>query len=282
MLAEGMRLSTRLPVPALAVLALGCGGTLREDHGSDGSAPNSAGDSAGAGDSTLGSPEAGLLDDGAMEAASDVASRGDTAATGTDAIADVNIAMPSECGAPDASDGEAETSSGACGTGTVTFRLYRGHGGPWLVSISGDEEPNWLALFTASGTPLYLNPAEWASQDCDCSGGPALPIGFGGFDLGDAGAAQVWDGHYFTIGQFPDASCTSFGGQYEVGSCLVPGCAPPGQYVAYMCACGAGDASPSSGVPSSYAYAVADCANPTCVRVPFDYPCQTVVVGTVE
>ena len=67
----------------------------------------------------------------------------------------------------------------------------------------------------------------------------------------------------------------------EDGSgCVTPECAPPGPYVAFMCACGPG-APASSGLPSSYAYAVAGCTNPTCVRVPFEYPSPGVVVGTV-
>ena len=74
---------------------------------------------------------------------------------------------------------------------------------------------------------------------------------------------------------------------YGSSSCIAPECAPPGQYVAYMCACSnisspANGTFSKSGVPSNYAYSVADCANPTCVSVPFDYPAQTLVVGTVS
>ncbi|HLK36107.1 MAG TPA: hypothetical protein VKU41_05095 [Polyangiaceae bacterium] len=177
--------------------------------------------------------------------------------------------------------------AGICGTGSVTFRLDPGPGGPWHASTSGDEEPDWLAIFTASGTPLYRQPAEFALTSCDCDAGWGIPIGWGDSNLGDAGVSDSWNGFYFNLGTFSDSgSCASTSFGPPRGSCLKPGCAPPGQYVAYMCAC-QGEAKGSStfskaGVPSSYAYYVADCANPTCVRVPFEYPSQGVVVGAVS
>ena len=181
-------------------------------------------------------------------------------------------------------DGSSEAGdAGICGTGSITFRLDPGPGGPWRASLSGDEEPNWLALFTASGTPLYQNPAEWALTDCDCAKSYEVPIGWWGQQLTDAGITQSWDGFYFDLKQFGDSGTTCSLG-YTGGSCLVPECASPGQYVAYMCACnspGTGSFS-RAGVPSNYAYYVADCPNPTCVRVLFEYPSQTLVVGTVS
>jgi hypothetical protein len=214
----------------------------------------------------------------------------------TDAGSDAGCNGPNRCGptdasadgsatAGDASDGGSEESgaAGTCGTGTVTFRLYPGAGGPWQASMSGDEEPDFLAIFTATGTPLYRTSAEFALEDCDCSGQQwPVPIGYEYGDLTDAGFPQTWDGFYFSLGEWPDSGACAVTLPQSRADCLIPGCAPPGEYVAYMCACGGGDASASSGVPSSYAYSVADCANPTCVRVPFEYPSQTVVVGTVS
>ena len=168
--------------------------------------------------------------------------------------------------------------AGSCGTGVVTFRLDPGNG-PWEYSISGDEEPNWLALFSTSGMPLYTAPSELATLDCSTCLQPwAIPIGYGTADLGDAGTEETWDGLFFA----PDdaGTCSKApGGPYGSG-CVTPVCAPPGPYVAFMCACGSG-APASSGLPSSYAYAVAACTNPTCVRVPFEYPSPAVVVGTM-
>jgi hypothetical protein len=183
----------------------------------------------------------------------------------------------------DASDAAAEASDyhQGCG-GNVTFRLFPGSGGPWLAYGSGDEEPDFLALFTATGVPLYRTSSEFALENCDCSGEQwPVPIGFEYQDLTDAGVAQGWDGLYFDLGDWPSSGPCAVTAPQTRPDCLIPGCAPPGQYVAYMCACGAGDAATSSGVPASYAYSVGGCANPTCVRVPFEYPSQTVVVGTL-
>jgi hypothetical protein len=206
-------------------------------------------------------------------------------ASETDGDATPEAPWDTNVGSDDASDGESEGSAAArtCGAGTVTFQLYPGAGGPWRASASGDEEPNFLAIFTAAGTPLYRFSSEFALENCDCSGQQwAVPIGWSDSYLTDAGFPQTWDGFYFSLGDWPDSGACAVTVPQSRPDCLIPGCAPPGQYVAYMCACDAGDASTSSGVPSSYLYSVGDCVHPTCVRVPFEYPSQTVVVGTVS
>jgi hypothetical protein len=206
-------------------------------------------------------------------------------ASETDGDATPEASSDTEAGSDDASDGgfEGSAAAGTCGTGIVTFRLYPGAGAPWQASMSGDEEPDFLAIFTATGTPLYRTSSEFAFENCDCSGQQwPVPIGWSNSYLTDAGFPQIWDGSYFSLGEWPDSGACAVTVPQGRPDCLVPRCAPPGQYVAYMCACDAGDASTSSGVPSSYLYSVADCVNPTCVRVPFEYPSQTLVVGTVS
>jgi hypothetical protein len=221
--------------------------------------------------------------DATPEASWDTGAASDAGCNGPDRCGPTDASADGSTTAGDASDGGSEGSAaaGTCGTGTVTFQLYPGAGGPWQASMSGDEEPDFLAIFTATGTPLYRTSAEFALEDCDCSGQQwPVPIGYAYGYLTDAGFPQTWDGFYFSLGEWPDSgACAATFPQRP--DCLIPACAPPGQYVAYMCACGGGDASTSSGKPSSYAYSVANCANPTCVRVPFEYPSDTVVVGTV-
>lgn len=209
------------------------------------------------------------------------------AAPPEDAAADATLDGSPAVG--DAADdgGPAETTdaplfisdAGGCGTGIVTFRLEPGPDGPWQFTISGDEEANWLAVLSTSGRPFYRSPSESTTLDCsNCQASWAIPIGTASGDLGDAGTEETWDGRYFA----PDdaGTCAGWpGGPYGSG-CVTRECAPPGPYVAFMCACGPG-APASSGLPSSYGYAVGLCANPTCVRVPFEYPSPTAVVGTV-
>jgi hypothetical protein len=168
--------------------------------------------------------------------------------------------------------------AGACGTGVVTFRIDPGPAGPWTVYSSGDEEPNWLAVFSRSGVPVYRYPREQTAA-CDGCDPWTVPIGFLGGALEDAGQTQTWDGTNYAPGS--QVTCTiAPPGLPATLDCTVLACAPPGEYLAVMCACGP-DGPDASGLPSNYEYAVAYCAHPTCVRVPFDYPSPTVVAGTV-
>lgn len=174
--------------------------------------------------------------------------------------------------------------AGRCGTGIVTFQLDPGPGGPWLYSTSGDEEPNWLALVSDSGTPLYRSPSEFTGPCGSCSHW-GVPIGLVTGLLLDSGTTESWDGLYY--GTVIPEQCP--GSPPQASSCQVRACAPPGRYIAFMCACVFTDASPADhtfnhsvpGLPSSYVDFVGDCVEPTCVRIPFDYPSPTVVVGTV-
>ena len=171
--------------------------------------------------------------------------------------------------------------AGSCGTGIVTFTLLPGPGGPWRASLSDDEEPNWLAVFTASGTPIYRDPSE-ATVDCDTCEGWLLPIGYSTGEVSDAGSKQTWDGLEYAPGATP--TCTAMPpGPQNPANCTVQACAPPGEYVAVMCACGPDQdvQSGSFGRYPGYQYSVAGCTHPTCVRVPFLYPTPSDVTGTV-
>ena len=98
----------------------------------------------GCGGEATGDDADAALSDGA--AGKDVAT--DVRDTMPDPFVDNEAGSPADSGAdefPMAGDG------GGCGTGAVTFQLNPGLGGPWQASTSGDEEPNWLAIFTASG-----------------------------------------------------------------------------------------------------------------------------------
>jgi hypothetical protein len=168
--------------------------------------------------------------------------------------------------------------AGTCGTGVVTFRIDPGPPGQWAVCGSGDEEPNWLAVFSRSGVPVYRYPREETAA-CDGCEGWSVPIGFWEATLGDAGETQTWDGTEYTPGSQPTCTTTP-PAPPATPNCTVQACAPPGEYLAVMCACGPDGPDPS-GLPSNYEYAVANCAHPTCVRVPFDYPSPMVVEGIV-
>jgi hypothetical protein len=164
--------------------------------------------------------------------------------------------------------------AGRCGTGIVTFRIDPGPGGPWWVARSGDEEPNGLALFTASGTRLDQFPAEMTAV-CGMCEGWGVPIGISIGELGDAGMTDSWDGVYYVAGTAADGSCP---GSVPM-ACMTQECAPPGEYMAEMCACSGPDAPLwINPVPP---YSLATCDHPTCVRVPFLYPSPAVVEGTI-
>jgi hypothetical protein len=78
------------------------------------------------------------------------------------------------------------------------------------------------------------------------------------------GETTTWDGTYFEPGQCGNGQI----------ACHNKQCAPPGKYVATMCA------SRSTSDAGTVGFCMAS-ATPTCVDVPFDYPSATTVEGVI-
>jgi hypothetical protein len=82
------------------------------------------------------------------------------------------------------------------------------------------------------------------------------------------GAMTTWDGSYF------QASTCGAG-----KSCFEDACAPPGKYLAHMCAYPDGEDGGAGPFCSFNPQAVP--AKAVCVEVPFDFPSTGVVEGTI-
>ena len=143
-----------------------------------------------------------------------------------------------------------------CPGGTVDFELHAAPDQPFFVqeAFPPCADNNWLRLFDTRGAEQgFIFPgASLACETCSttiwsdvCTTSTVAPI---------ATAQGVWDGHRFGGG-------TCGGG----ATCVRQECAPPGQYLATMCAAMASNLS----------------APLRCVQVLFDYPADGQVVGTL-
>ncbi|MGA7121165.1 MAG: hypothetical protein WBY94_13760 [Polyangiaceae bacterium] len=151
---------------------------------------------------------------------------------------------------------------GGCAGGTVTFSLAGASGSHWLLDegrSAGSSDVNWLSVFCPSGEQVYLAPTEGTtSRDCAaCSATWSLTTQLSTWPLPPTDQTQTWDGTFFEPG-----TCGS-----QSLACVSPKCAPPGPYVAKVCACDAAD------------QMVTGCKKPTCVDVPFNYPADGLVIA---
>jgi len=147
----------------------------------------------------------------------------------------------------------------------VTFVLQASQPQLWQVSLSGDL-PIWLSLLDDSGTPLQVPvlsgcPGSPSDLCTDCAGCSSVwcgcAIGLFPSPLLDAGVSLTWDGKRVA----PTGTC----GGAACGSLLV---ASPGRYGARMCGYAGG-------------FGQFNCGGQVCVTVPFDYPSDAAVVGTL-
>ncbi|MGH7270439.1 MAG: hypothetical protein ACREJ3_08410 [Polyangiaceae bacterium] len=148
-----------------------------------------------------------------------------------------------------------------CPIGSVVFRMSVPPGSQ--ISLPG-AECNWLSVSCESGKPLDTSIRASANLDCrDCAS--SSPIAYGCFltlagDGGQSTFDQAWNGRYYTVG-----TCGSVPIPYN--QCSLPQCAPAGTYVATMCGCTPADSG-------------SECKQ-ACVTVPFDYPTNETVIGTL-
>jgi hypothetical protein len=161
---------------------------------------------------------------------------------------------------------EAAVEAGPCALGAVDFELHVTSGTWSTAEPSGDVGCNWVNVTSTKYAGVILNaefPRDPTAFDCaTCARDWIVPIGcVSGIDnLGAAGLSQRWSGQALLPGTCGPSST----------QCSAQSCVPAGHYVARMCGCPPGDGGGS------------DCANPTCVDVPFDYPTSAPVVGVLS
>ena len=150
-----------------------------------------------------------------------------------------------------------------CSTGAVTFQMRVA--APSVVSYCAGTACSrwWLAIETERGdaVALYL---ECTLNCVDCrSSGCTPPICLFPPPMKPGGEELIWDGTVWV-----QSTC----GARQ--SCAAPACAPPGKYVARMCAI-------TNATPDAGACTPAPTPGPTCVEVEFEYPTTAPVTGVL-
>lgn len=166
--------------------------------------------------------------------------------------------------------------SGAC----KPVAIHMNPGGPPPGSDFCSGPPNCqsgeaFSVLDAAGKPLMTG---LSCGMTDCKGCLAQPCPPGSCHFSSpvpaAGTDFNWDGTVY------DAASGCGSGQ--IGSpplaCWMPSCAPPGHYVAHLCAY----AMPSNSDGGFQVCELHAEVKPTCVDVPFDYPTTTQVVGVLD
>ncbi len=164
------------------------------------------------------------------------------------------------------SGGAAGTSgAGLCSGGSVEFRIDASDRSGWFIVDSGQDciPPNWLALYDEAGKEIAVG-----NPDLHCCTFPSCATcSFNDVACANAWftaplpATRIWDGMIF-----PQETCGD-----SARACVRPKtCAPVGHYTARMCVRRYGDA---GGQPLQQPI--------TCVDVPFEFPSNGTVVGTL-
>jgi hypothetical protein len=152
---------------------------------------------------------------------------------------------------------------GGCAQGTVTLHMQAapGAGDHYDTASFGDPGDGvwWYSVAKADGTPLRIFLSQ--ATTCGACRNAAIPLGRLEGELTDTGVRATWDGVALT----GTATCSSSGTTMPCDTSI---CVPAGQYVVTMCA----DRDPNA--------SGAD-AGTTCVSVPFEYPSNTEIVGTL-
>jgi hypothetical protein len=150
-----------------------------------------------------------------------------------------------------------------CTAGTVTFHMTEAPGSDYCVGVQCTIV--WVGVKTMSGKIMSL-PGGCSIPSCDA----CMPV-----FCGAAACAQPQH-------MKPEGLSLTWGGAYQelatcgAGiSCQNKQCAPPGGYIATMCA---NRSVSDAGVAG---FCQAD-PTPTCVEVPFDYPSTTTVEGVLS
>jgi hypothetical protein len=160
-----------------------------------------------------------------------------------------------------ASDGgtnDAMTSEPACSFSPIVFRLLPpASGGSWqAIESPVDDCPmvGWLQVGGGSDAFGFQHP--YLPAECaTCRVRTFAGACWGTAVVPSDGVTQSWDGTFYATD-----TCGS-----DASACVAKECAPPGQYIARMCA---------------YPCEAASC-QATCVTVPFALPASGEIVGTL-
>lgn len=153
---------------------------------------------------------------------------------------------------------------GACSAQAIEFVMIPPSDG--FCDQSGwCELGDWLEIRTASGTVVPRNNGCVTTCDqcqeisCDyiCRVPQRVPL---------TGAEATWDGSVYALSNCATATA---GGTSQILKCVQPECAPPGEYVARMCAYTNANIEAGTCAP----------LEARCVDVKFQYPTTTVVKG---
>ncbi|HVU50683.1 MAG TPA: Kazal-type serine protease inhibitor family protein, partial [Polyangia bacterium] len=159
---------------------------------------------------------------------------------------------------------------GACMTSTtITLKLDVPADRPYCDQTMGCTGPTHFQIFTAAGQPL--SPSQpLCSVTCGgtCQYNPCPAIAcIASHGTMFTGASMDWDGSFFTM-----STCGMNVGCYQKNK------APPGMYMARMCATPGKLDNPDAGFQAN---CVAS-GSQVCVDVPFQYPGPTPVVGKLQ
>jgi hypothetical protein len=169
----------------------------------------------------------------------------------------------------DAARTDASQDSACSPLSSVVFRMEAPpiDGGYYYVSSFGEPGDGvwWYSLEMPDGSavPIFLPPG--ASSICNVCDARPNPIGFACETIPDGGVSRGWGGYTVTGTASCETQATSSSPAYSIG-CATIRCLPAGRYLVKMCGgrgmCAGGDAA-------------------TCVEVPFDFPTDQEVVGTL-
>jgi hypothetical protein len=186
-----------------------------------------------------------------------------------DGAAEDGGAIPPDGGASDHSlvgDSSGDTTGPGSCLGPVDFLLVAGSSGAQYCENLPCEFASTVSIVGPGGQTLTTSreASGCVVVDCaGCQGGGCSGACPAATPLPEGGAQASWDGTVWTSGR----TCGS-----GVG-CSDESCAPAGQYTAHMCAYGGPDASSCFGGATP--------GPAVCVDVPFTYPAQATVVGSL-
>jgi hypothetical protein len=236
------------------VFAAGCGGSTfssdqsTDDGGSGSNSTGSGGNSTGAGGSGTGS--------GTTGSGGGIGTGGTTGVGGTSGTGG-NTGTGGTGGTVEHRDGGV-----ACTAGTTTFHITEAAGTDYCVGAQCTL--NWVTVKSATGKAMSLSGA--CLTTCEV----CQPIACGAAAciapqrIKPEGQSLTWDGTYYEPGKCGAGI-----------SCQEKQCAPPGHYVATMCANKATSDAGIAGFCSNFDF------TPTCVDVEFDYPSMKPVEGVI-
>jgi hypothetical protein len=154
-----------------------------------------------------------------------------------------------------------------CTAGTTTFHFSAAAGNNSSYCLGANCSIEWMTIRSAAGQSIALSGG--CTTTCEvCQPVACTNICIAPQRMKPQGENTTWDGSYFLMEKC-GAGVT----------CRETACAPPGKYIATMCATLDG----SDGGMGAFCSITQQGAAPqrVCVDVPFDYPSATVVEGVI-